>query len=127
MWQRGLRRVLVLALATSYLFAALAQSAAAGMIGTQTAIAVQERAQRIASIHSGLARDDIRAQMIQMGVDPKQAQERVAALTDEELALLDGELDRLPAGSGVLEVIGIVFLVLLILELTGVTDIFKKV
>jgi uncharacterized membrane protein (Fun14 family) len=39
--------------------------------------------------------------------------------------LADG-LDEAPAGGDALAVIGIVFLVLLILELTGVIDIFKK-
>ncbi len=35
--------------------------------------------------------------------------------------------ERLPSAAGALEVIGITFLVLLILELIGVTDIFKRV
>jgi hypothetical protein len=59
-------------------------------------------------------------------VDPVAASERVAALTDEELRYLDGRLAELPAGAGVVEVIGIVFVVLLILELVGVIDIFKS-
>ena len=37
-------------------------------------------------------------------------------------------MQTLPAGGdGLLAVIGIVFIVLLILELTGVTDIFKRI
>lgn len=35
--------------------------------------------------------------------------------------------ERLPSAAGALEVTGITFLVLLILELIGVTDIFKRV
>ena len=40
---------------------------------------------------------------------------------------VQGELDKLPAGGSALGIIGAVFLVLLILEITGVIDIFKKV
>jgi hypothetical protein len=113
-------------LVISYLAAGFVHSAAAAMIGTQAAITAQERELRITSVQVNLAREDVRAQMINLGVDPARAAERVAALTDEELMGLESELDKLPAGAGLLEVIGIVFVVLLILELTGVTDSFKK-
>lgn len=39
---------------------------------------------------------------------------------------MQGQVDRLPAGGSALAVIGVVFVVLLILELVGVIDIFKK-
>jgi hypothetical protein len=48
-------------------------------------------------------------------------------LSDSELLLLEAEMDRQVAGGDALAVIGTVFLVLLILELVGVTDIFKKI
>jgi hypothetical protein len=60
-------------------------------------------------------------------VDPIAANERIAALTDEELALLATELESQPAGGSLLGVAGVVFIVLLILELVGVIDIFKKI
>ena len=49
-----------------------------------------------------------------------------AALSDSELVQLSENIDQAPAGAGVVEVVGIVFIVLIILELVGVTDIFKK-
>ena len=65
--------------------------------------------------------------MVRLGADPLQADARVASLSDAELMKLQGQLDRLPAGGDALAVIGIVFIVLLILELTGVTNIFNRV
>jgi len=65
--------------------------------------------------------------MVELGVDPRQAELRVAALSDQELAQLDTRLDSLPAGEGALALVGAVFLVLMILEFTGVIDIFKKI
>ena len=47
------------------------------------------------------------------------------APTDEELAQLHTQMQDLPAG-GVLAVLGIVLIVLIVLELTGAIDIFKK-
>jgi len=47
-------------------------------------------------------------------------------LTDSELRTLAGKIAEAPAGADALAVIGIVFVVLLILEMVGVIDIFKK-
>ena len=44
-----------------------------------------------------------------------------------EISQLQNHLNDLPAGGGAIEVIGIVFIVILILELVGVIDIFKKI
>jgi len=63
--------------------------------------------------------------MIALGVDPGQARLRVSSLSDTELDQLAGELETLPAGGDILALIGAVFVVLLILELTGVINVFK--
>jgi hypothetical protein len=44
-----------------------------------------------------------------------------------ELNALANRIDSMPAGAGVLEMVGIVFIVLLILEAVGVLDIFQEV
>ena len=84
------------------------------------------RAATIDRINGVLAQDSVRQQMVALGVDPLDAQARVAALTDSELQTLDRQIGELPAGGDVLAVIGVVFVVLLILELVGVINIFKK-
>ena len=95
-------------------------------IATDQAIAAEQHAQRIDRIQELLAREDVAEQLVLRGVDPVDASERVAALTQEELASLAGQIDNLPAGSDAIAVIGVVFLVLLILELVGVTNIFNN-
>jgi hypothetical protein len=48
-------------------------------------------------------------------------------LSDSELQELEARMDELPAGAdSALTVLGIVLLVLLVLELVGVTDVFKS-
>ena len=102
------------------------QSASAGVIGTQQYLAGTDRVAQVERIQGELARADVQAALVRLGVDPVDATARVASLSDQELAKVSGQLDQLPAGGDVLAVIGVVFIVLLILELTGVIDIFKK-
>ncbi len=118
----------MLAALTAACFLALGfQSATAGVIGTQDFLAGTERAAQLDRVQAALARADVQAALVRLGVEPAAAGERVASLSDAELSRVAGQLDSLPAGGdSLLAVIGIVFVVLLILEITGVTDIFKK-
>jgi hypothetical protein len=77
-------------------------------------------------VRAQLERADVRAQMEQMGVDAADVERRISRLNDRELHQLAADLRNAPAGVDALALIGAVFLVLLILELTGVIDIFKK-
>ncbi len=99
----------------------------ASVISTQQALSADARAAVEGDVRNALARDDVRQAMVRLGADPLQADARVASLSDAELMKLQGQLDRLPAGGDALAVVGIVFIVLLILELTGVTNIFNRV
>ena len=102
-------------------------TATAGVISTQQALSDEMRAAKETQVRSSLARDDVRQAMQRLGVDPADADARIASLSDAELVRMQGELDSLPAGGDALAVIGVVFLVLLILELVGVTNIFNRV
>lgn len=124
MFRRFVAVPLVVALSATTL---VANTAHAGVIGTQEALSEEMRAATEDQVRASLARDDVRQAMLQLGVDPADADGRVASLSDAELLRLQGQLDRLPAGGDALAVIGIVFLVLLILELVGVTNIFNRV
>lgn len=114
-------------LAGSLALSMVVTPATAGVISTQQALSAELRASTETDVRSSLARDDVRQAMQQLGVDPAEADTRIASLSDAELLRMQGELDRLPAGGDALAVIGVVFLVLLILELVGVTNIFNRV
>lgn len=121
-----LHRLVLSILSASLVSLGIVQSAAGAVVSTEQAMQLEDRAQLIDRINSTLAERQIREQLVAMGVDPQEAESRVAALSDGELVLLDQQLAGLPAGAGALEVLGIVLLVLLVLELVGVTDIFKS-
>lgn len=106
---------------------AFVQSAQATMIGTeQVAQGVASRSGQDARNHLNevFSRADVQARMESMGVSTADARERVAALTDEDAARLAQQIDSAPAGAGVLEVILIIFVVLLVTDILGLTKIF---
>lgn len=107
------------------------RTAQAGLIGTEQALSNaakpnDSRSQR-ARIVAFLHREDVRRQIQALGVDPHEADARVATLSDAEVAKLAGRIDQLPAGAGaeIFIVLGVIFLVLVVLDLIGVTHIFK--
>jgi hypothetical protein len=84
--------------------------------------------ERLERIDEVLAREDVRGKLVELGVNPDEARLRIAALSEVELRRLEAGFDALPAGGdSVFWVLGVVFLVLLVLEIVGVIDIFKKV
>lgn len=101
--------------------------ARAGMIGTPQLLAPAAQAAQREQVDAFLARADVQKQFEALGVDPAAAAQRVAGLTDAELAQLSNRIDALPAGAGALELVLVVILILLILELAGAIDIFKKI
>ena len=100
--------------------------ARAELVGTLQAVESSTRSQDLATVSSALARQEVREQMAALGVDAADIDARVARLTDTELRTLADRMGEMPAGGDALAVIGIVFVVLVILELVGVIDIFKK-
>ncbi len=102
--------------------------ASADLVSSSQALALQEDGRARATVDSYLARQDVAAQLAQLGVDPELARLRAAALSAAELEELAGRIEHAPAGgSSVITVLGITFVVLLVLELLGVIDVFKRI
>ena len=103
--------------------------AQAGLVETEQVVAESAASADRARVVSFLLREDVREQMIRLGVRPDEAIARVAALSDAELQQITGHLDRLPAGQfgppeALIITAAVIFLILLILDIAGVTDIF---
>jgi hypothetical protein len=98
----------------------------AEIIGTLAGLESSQRDADLARVSRALATTEAREQLQALGVGQAEVAARLARLTDSELSTLADRIDQAPAGAGVLEVVGIVFVVLLILEAVGVIDVFKK-
>lgn len=122
---RRLRDTVVLLVSTALLSVGWPGVSGAAIITTQEALSISATAEREQRVRDYLARDDVAAELARYGVDAATASARVERLTEAELAELAGRIDTLEAGGDAVGIIGAVFLVLIILELVGVTDIFK--
>ncbi len=119
-------RALVLLL-TLFLMMLPATPLLAGMLDTHTLIttagAQSERMELAQRLQTTQAQDTL----VRMGVDPADAQLRIDRLSDAEVATLNARMDELPAGGNVLGVVAAVFIILVITDALGYTDIFNFV
>lgn len=99
-------------------------TAFAGMVGTEQLLVAEQVQMDRVQLLATLSRADVKQQLGEMGVDPLQAAERVARMTDAEIAALSEGLADLPAGSGVLGAVVLIFVVFVITDVIGATDIF---
>ena len=119
-----LRRFLAASLIVS--ITAAGMPAQAGMLPTENALAGKSAArERIATL---LERRDVRTQLEAYGVNPAAVQARVAALPDDEAAQLATRIGDMPAGAdagaSLIGALLVIFIVLLITDILGVTKVF---
>jgi hypothetical protein len=122
-----LRQSLLHVVSLAIVCTGFSQVSYAGVIETGYLADQEDRAASIARVEVLLASAEVARQFEKLGVDQALVAQRIQALSNTELLLLEEQMDRQVAGGDALAVIGTVFLVLLILELVGVTDIFKSI
>ncbi|MBW2259350.1 MAG: PA2779 family protein [Deltaproteobacteria bacterium] len=107
------------------------QSALATMVGTETVLDVAQTQEAREYLNEVLSRRDVQTALMAQGVDPLEAQVRVATLSDAEVVRLARQVEHLPAGGNAIGVIVgaavLVFIVLLITDILGYTDVFPFV
>ncbi len=105
--------------------------AQAGMVTTDQVLDAAQLEETREMVIEFLAREDVREQMEMLGVDPDEASARAANMTDAEVMQIAGQLEQLPAGQDALGtivgVILVIFLVLLLTDILGLTNIFPFV
>ena len=103
----------------------------AEMVTTDTVIQQYNSTEDRTLVMDFMLREDVQQQLTLLGVDPEEAARRVASLSDEEIRQIAGRLEELPAGEGgvgpIVGAIVIIFLVLLVTDLLGLTDVFPFV
>jgi hypothetical protein len=106
-------------------------SCLAAMIGTESVLDAARANQARQQINRILEREDVQKALRAQAVSAQEAKARVDALSDAEVVDLAAKLDQAPAGGDALGAILFaalfVFLVLLITDIAGYTDIFPFV
>jgi outer membrane protein OmpA-like peptidoglycan-associated protein len=114
-----------------FILSGFSQSVTAAMIGTESIIKVDRAENPRDYLNSLLSRKEIQSALISQGIDPKEARYRIDNLTDDEINYIVHELDQLPAGGSFFEtfiiIAFLVFLILLITDISGYTDVFPFV
>ena len=123
MQSKAIARVLLLCFLGISLHMPAAQAA---MIGTEEAITVTQTADRT-YLNDVLMRADVADKLQAMGVSANDVQARVNALSDEEAAQLAAQIKDMPAGGDGLGTLVFIFLVLLITDILGFTNVFPFV
>lgn len=81
-----------------------------------------------AKLSAFMARADVKQQLAALGVEPAEAEARIAALSDDEIQAVAGKIDQLPAGGNIFVtaaiVAGVLLFVLIITDLAGITNVF---
>jgi len=95
----------------------------AGMVTSQSVIDRQFHIEDKQQLLVALDTAAVEEKLIALGVDKAKAQARIERLTPQEVAVLNQQIEELPAG-GVVGTVITVFIVLGVLDLLGVTDLF---
>ncbi len=105
-----------------------ANLAHAKMIGTQSMVQSAQAENARADITAFLSREDVKTQLVDMGIAPDEAMSRAQNMSDAEAVAFADDLKNAPAGgSGLGVVVGaavLVFLVLLATDILGFTKVF---
>lgn len=125
---RPLRAVVAAVTASALFVTTLPVPAQARLISTDSVLAGHASNVERQRVQDFLARADVRQQMQSLGVSADEASSRVAALSDQEIHRIAGQLPDEPAGGdGLGVIIGaavLIFVILLITDIAGLTKVF---
>jgi hypothetical protein len=107
------------------------QSALAAMIATDLIVEPAKALKARAYLEDVISRADVQQYLAAQGIGPLEAKARLDSLSDAEVVRLADKIEQLPAGGSAVGVIVgailLVFLVLLITDILGYTNVFKFV
>jgi predicted PurR-regulated permease PerM len=98
--------------------------AQAAMIGNEQVINQHQQGQTRDSLQQLLEQQSARQQLQALGVSPDLVKNRIDSLTDSELARINRHVDTLDAGGNILGILLVIFIVFVITDVIGATDIF---
>lgn len=99
----------------------------AAMIDNGQLIAQSQHEVTKQEVLSQLDRQDVQNKLVAMGVDLDNAKQRINQMNDQELAQIAQDFDEMPAGSGLIGAVLVVFIVLVVTDMLGATDVFSFV
>jgi hypothetical protein len=102
----------------------LPMQAQAGIVSTDAALQSAESTAQRERVTEFLLRGDVQKELQSHGLAADKAVERVAAMSDTEVAQLAGRIDQAPAGGDILGILFTIFIILLVTDILGLTKVF---
>lgn len=97
----------------------------AEMLSTDAAIGKYSALADRAVLRDSLQKQEIRDQIVALGVDPAEAEARLAALSDAEIATILTQMEQNNAGADIIGTLFTVFIILLVTDLLCFTNLFS--
>lgn len=120
------KRGVAIALSAQLVLATQAVTLAqAQMLGTDAAITKYSAMANRSLLMDELQRDDVRQEIIDLGIDPAEADARLAALTDAEISTILTQMENDSAGADIVGTLFTVFVILLVTDLLCFTRVFN--
>lgn len=123
---KALKRTFSLILAIALIGISIGNAQASIITNDQIIHKTVQANDRVALMQT-INRADVQAKLSSMGVSSADIEARIDQMTNEEIAQLNQHIAELPAGAGILGVALTVFIVLVITDMLGATDVFSFV
>ena len=120
------KRALAIALSISLTSFSMG-SAQAAIVSNQQIIDSTYQVSDTQALLQTINREDVQQQLLSMGVSAADIESRINQMTHAEIAQLNQQMSELPAGADGLGLVVLVFLVFVITDMLGATDIFPFV
>jgi hypothetical protein len=117
------RRTLSLVLSFSLLCASIGQVQAAIIANDQLIQQTQQTYDKAALLQT-IQRADVQQQLLALGVNSADIENRISQMTGAEIAQLNQQINELPAGGDILGLLVLLFIIFVITDVIGATDIF---
>ena len=125
------KAIAILVIVSFSTFCIISAPARARMINTDEIFKQSQYDLSRKSINTFLDRSEVQNYLVAWGVSPEEAKARIDSLTDEEIESIASRFDGLPAGGDAVgTLVGaalIIFIVLLVTDILGLTDVFSFV
>ncbi|PJI86163.1 hypothetical protein BC777_2522 [Yoonia maricola] len=99
--------------------------AQAEMLGTDQAINKYTALANRNALMDQIQRDDVQAEIVALGIDPAEAEARLAALSDAEIATMLTQMENDSAGADIVGTMFTIFVILLVTDLLCLTRVFN--
>ncbi len=120
---KTLKAYMALLLIIISLFSGYAQAA---MVPTSAIVDIEGVEYSQQNLKQHLESDQLKSQLVELGVDVEELSDRIASLTPDEIKQLNAQLQEQPAG-GIVDVLLTIFVIFIVTDMLCATDIFTFV